>query len=59
MTLTRDYKITLAERARLDPAFAEALCKEAAGLLLNGEAEVAALVRGAGQEKEVESPPDA
>lgn len=57
MTLTRHYKITLADRARHEPAFAEALRQEAARLLLDGEAEVAALLRDAWQETAVKSPP--
>ncbi|CAN5491656.1 hypothetical protein BH10PSE16_BH10PSE16_15950 [soil metagenome] len=56
MTLTRDYKITVAERARRDPAFAKALREEAAGLLLDGEAEVAALLRSTVQKIPVKSP---
>lgn len=37
MTLTRDYKETLLERAQQDPAFAEALLDEAIALFLNGD----------------------
>jgi len=59
MTLTRDYKITLAERARYDTAFAKALREDAARLLLDGEAEVAALLRGVCQETAAKSPPGA
>jgi hypothetical protein len=41
MTQTRDFKQTIVERARRDPAFAGALLDEAAALLINGEPEIA------------------
>ncbi len=41
MTLTRDFKQTIVERAKRDPAFASALLDEAAALLISGEPEVA------------------
>ena len=44
MTLTRDYKQTVAERAERDPAFAKALLDEAASLFLSGEPDAARLV---------------
>ena len=44
MALTRDFKQTIIERVRHDPAFAKALLDEAATLFLNGEANTARLV---------------
>lgn len=44
MTLTRDFKHTLVERAQRDPEFARALLDEAAALIFNGEPETARLV---------------
>jgi DNA-binding phage protein len=44
MALTRDFKQTIVERVRHDPAFAKALLDEAATLFLNGEANTARLV---------------
>ena len=44
MTLTRDFKQTVAERVRRDPAFAKALLDEAATLFLNGEPDTARLI---------------
>lgn len=44
MALTRDFKRTVAERARRDPAFARALLDEAATLFLNGEPDTARLI---------------
>jgi DNA-binding phage protein len=44
MALTRDYKLTITERAARDSAFATALLDEAATLFLNGEAETARLI---------------
>ena len=44
MALTRDFKHTIVERVRRDPAFAKALLDEAATLFLNGEADTARLV---------------
>jgi len=44
MALTRDFKETVVERVRRDPAFAKALLDEAATLFLNGEADTARLV---------------
>jgi DNA-binding phage protein len=41
MALTRDFKETIAERLRRDPAFAKALLDEAATLFLNGEPDAA------------------
>ena len=41
MALTRDFKQTVVERVRRDPAFAKALLDEAATLFLNGEPHVA------------------
>ncbi|MGO8915411.1 MAG: DNA-binding protein [Stellaceae bacterium] len=43
MALTRDFKATIVERVRRDPAFAKALLDEAATAFLNGEPEVARL----------------
>ena len=44
MALTCDYKQTVVERARRDPAFGKALLDEAATLFLNGEPDTARLV---------------
>jgi len=44
MALTRDFRDTVAEWVRRDPAFARALLDEAATLFLNGEAGTARLV---------------
>lgn len=44
MTLTRDFKPTIAERVRREPAFAKALLDEAATLFLDGEPLMARLV---------------
>ena len=44
MALTRDFKQTVVERVRRDPAFAKALLDEAATLFLNGEPDTARLV---------------
>ena len=44
MTLTRDFKLTIVERVKLDPDFAKALLDEAATLFLNGETDAARLV---------------
>ena len=44
MTLTRDFKRTVVERVRRDPAFANALLDEAATLFLNGEPDAARLI---------------
>lgn len=44
MTLTRDFKETMAARAKRDPAFAKAMLDEAATLFLNGEPETARLI---------------
>lgn len=44
MGLTRNSKLTIAERAARDPDFAIALLDESATLFLNGEAETARLV---------------
>lgn len=44
MTLTRDYKKTVAERVAADPAFARALFDEALTLFLNGEPDTAKLI---------------
>src|SRR6267142_1375939 len=44
MALTRDFKQTVVERVRHDPAFARALLDEAATLFLNGEPDTARLV---------------
>lgn len=44
MALTRDFKETIVERVRRDPAFAKAMLDEAATLFLNGEANTARLV---------------
>ncbi len=44
VTLTRDFKQTVAERVRRDPAFAKALLDEAATLFLNGEPHTTRLI---------------
>lgn len=44
MTLTREFKQTVAERMDRDPAFAKALLDEAATLFLSGEPDVARLI---------------
>lgn len=44
MTLTRDYKHTIAQRVARDPAFAKALLDEAATLFLSGEPEAARVI---------------
>ena len=44
MTLTQDFKLTVAQRVRRDPDFAKALLDEAATLFLNGEPETARLI---------------
>src|ERR1700730_16183437 len=44
MTLTQDFKLTVAQRVRRDPDFAKALLDEAATLFLNGEPDTARLV---------------
>src|SRR5438270_2261709 len=44
MALTRDFKETVVERVRQDPAFAKALLDEAATLFLNGEPDMARLI---------------
>ena len=44
MALTRDFKETVVERVKRDPAFAKALLDEAATLFLNGEPDMARLV---------------
>jgi DNA-binding phage protein len=44
MALTRDFKQTVAARARRDPAFGKAMLDEAATLFLNGEPDVARLI---------------
>jgi DNA-binding phage protein len=44
MALTRDFKDTIVERVRRDPAFAKLLLDEAATLFLNGEPDIARLV---------------
>jgi DNA-binding phage protein len=44
MTLTQDFKLTVAHRVRRDPDFAKALLDEAATLFLNGEPETARLI---------------
>lgn len=44
MALSRSFKQTIADRAQRDPAFAEALLDEAAGLFLNGEPEMARVI---------------
>jgi DNA-binding phage protein len=44
MTLTRDFKHTIVERVKRDPAFANALLDEAATLFLSGEPDAARLI---------------
>lgn len=44
MALTRSYKLTVCERTRQDPEFAQGLLDEAATLFLNGEPEVARII---------------
>lgn len=44
MVLTRDFKETVKERVRRDPAFAKTLLDEAATLFLNGEPHTARLI---------------
>jgi DNA-binding phage protein len=44
MTLTRDFKQTVVERVKRDPAFAKALLDEAATLFLSGEPDTARLI---------------
>lgn len=44
MALTRDFKETVKERARREPAFAKAMLDEATTAFLNGEPHVARLV---------------
>ena len=44
MALTRNFKQTVVDRTRRDPAFARALLDEAATLFLNGEPETAKLI---------------
>ena len=44
MALTREFRQTVVERVRRDPAFAKALLDEAATLFLNGEPHTARLV---------------
>lgn len=44
MTLTRDFKLTVVERVKQDPAFAKALLDEAATLFLSGEPDAARLI---------------
>lgn len=44
MTLTRDFKLTVVERVKHDPAFAKALLDEAATLFLSGEPDAARLI---------------
>lgn len=44
MPLTRDFKQTIAERVRREPAFARALLDEAASLFLNGESATTRLI---------------
>lgn len=44
MTLTRNYKHTIAQRVARDPAFAKALLDEAATLFLSGEPEAARVI---------------
>jgi DNA-binding phage protein len=44
MALTRDFKQTVVERVRRDPAFAKALLDEAATVFLNGEPHTARLL---------------
>jgi DNA-binding phage protein len=44
MGLTQDFRQTIVERVRREPAFARALLDEAATLFLNGEPETARLI---------------
>ena len=44
MALTRDFKQTVVERVKRDPAYAKALLDEAATLFLNGEPHTARLI---------------
>jgi len=44
MALTRDFKHTVMERVKRDPAFAKALLNEAATIFLNGEPDTARLI---------------
>lgn len=44
MTLTRSFKETVRDRAAQDPAFRDALLKEAVELLLSGDVETGKLV---------------
>lgn len=44
MSLTKDFKQTVVERVKRDPAFARALLDEAASLFLGGEPETARLI---------------
>ena len=44
MTMTRDFKETVKDRAERDPAFAKALLDEAATLFLNGDPHTARLI---------------
>jgi DNA-binding phage protein len=44
VTLTSDFKQTVAERVQREPAFARALLDEAASLFLNGEPATARLI---------------
>lgn len=44
MVLTRDFKVTVKERASRDPTFAKAMLDEAATLFLNGEPHTARLI---------------
>jgi DNA-binding phage protein len=44
MTITRDFKQTVAERALRDPEFAKALLDEAATLFLSNEPDAARLI---------------
>lgn len=44
MALTKDFKQTVLDRVKREPAFAEAMLDEAATLFLNGEPETARLI---------------
>jgi ribosome-associated translation inhibitor RaiA len=44
MTLTRDFRKTVAERIERDPEFTKALLDEAATLFLEGEPDAACLI---------------
>lgn len=44
MTLTRDFKQTIAERVQREPAFAAALLNEAVSLFLNDDPETARVI---------------